>query len=112
MVSEAGFSVHKVYESQLAQIPLPKKLDLKKPEEWKKWMEQFECYRIAAGLDEKDDKFQINTMAYAMGGNANEILKSFHLSERSLIYNTLRNTLRGSYEYYFWTSALQQTSAR
>ena len=59
-------------------------IGLKKPKEWKKWMERFECYHMAAGLDEKDDKFQINTMVYAMGGNANGILKSFHLSERSL----------------------------
>ena len=54
-------------------------------------MERFECYRIAVGLDEKDDKFQISTMVYAMGGNANEILKNFHLSERSLTYNRVKS---------------------
>ena len=38
-----------------------KKLDSKKPEEWKRWIERFECYLVAAGLDEKDDKVQVNT---------------------------------------------------
>jgi hypothetical protein len=58
---------------------LPEKLDSKKPEDWKRWIERFECYCIAAGLD---DKVQINALVYAMGGNANDILKSFHLSEK------------------------------
>ena len=30
-------------------------------------------------------------MVYAMGGNANEILKSFHLSERSLTYDRVKS---------------------
>ncbi|CAB4044779.1 Hypothetical predicted protein [Paramuricea clavata] len=69
-----------------AQIPLPEKLDSKKPEDWKRWIERFECYRIAAGLD---DKVQINTLVYAMGGNANDILKSFHLDEKDYVYETV-----------------------
>jgi len=63
-----------------SQIRLPEKLDLKKPaEELKRWIERFECNRIAAGLDEKDEKVQLNTLVYrvvripvyAMGENAN-----------------------------------------
>ncbi|XP_046863284.1 uncharacterized protein K02A2.6-like [Xenia sp. Carnegie-2017] len=67
------------------QIPLPEKLESKKPEDWKRWIERFECYRIAAGLDEKDDKVQINTLVYAMGGNTNDLLKSFQISERDMV---------------------------
>ena len=74
----------------LSQIPLPEKLDSKKPEEWKRWIERFECYRVAAGLDEKDDKVQVNTLVYAMGGNANDIFKSFHLAERDTVYATVK----------------------
>ena len=73
-----------------SQIPLPDKLDLKKPEEWKQWIERFECYRIAAGLDAKDAKVQINTLVYVMGGNANEIFRSFHLAEEDQIYETVK----------------------
>ena len=73
-----------------SQIPLPDKLDSKKPEEWKRWIERFECYRIAAGLDQKDNKVQTNTMVYAMGGNANEIFRSFQLAEEEQVYETVK----------------------
>ena len=79
----------KYFRMATAQIPLPEKLDSKKPEDWKRWIERFECYRIAAGLDDRDDKVQINTLVYAMGGNANDILKSFHLSEKDYVYETV-----------------------
>ena len=45
---------------------------------------------MAAGLDEKDDKVQVSTLVYAMGGNANDILKSFHLAERDTVYATVK----------------------
>ena len=73
-----------------SQIPLPDKLDSKKPEEWKRWIERFECYRIAADLDAKEEKVQINTLVYAMGGNANEIFKSFQLTEEDQGYETVK----------------------
>jgi len=54
-----------------SQIRLPEKLDLKKPaEELKRWIERFECNRIAAGLDEKDEKVQLNTLVYRMSDNS------------------------------------------
>ena len=73
-----------------SQIPLPDKLDSKKLEEWKRWIERFECYRIAAGLDAKEEKVQINTLIYAMGGNANKIVKSFQLTEEDQVYETVK----------------------
>ncbi|XP_067040983.1 uncharacterized protein [Acropora muricata] len=73
-----------------SQIPFPDKLDSKKPEEWKRWIERFECYRIAAGLDAKEEKVQINTLVYAMGRNANEIFKSFQLTEEDQVYETAK----------------------
>ena len=73
-----------------SQIPFPDKLDSKKPEEWKPWIERFECYRIAAGLDAKEEKVQINTLVYAMGRNANEIFKSFQLTEEDQVYETAK----------------------
>ena len=64
-------------EMASSQIRLPDKLDSKKSEEWKRWIERLECYRIAAGLDAKEAKVQINTLVYAMSGNANEIFESY-----------------------------------
>lgn len=70
-----------------SQIPLPEKLDSKKPEEWNRWIERFECYRVAAGLDEE---VQINTLVYAMGGNGNDILKILPIAERDFRCATVK----------------------
>lgn len=73
-----------------AQIRFPEKLDSKKQKKWKRWIERFECYRRAAEPDEKDDIVHINTLAYAMGGNANEILRSFQLDEADQTYDAVK----------------------
>ena len=80
-------------EKASTQIRFPDKPDSKKPEEWKWWIEPFECYRISAGLDAKEAKVQINTLVYAMGGNANEIFKSFELTEEDQVYETIKQLL-------------------
>ena len=49
---------------------------------------------MAAGLDEKDGKVQVNTLVYAMGGNANDIFKSFHLAERDTVYATVKRRFK------------------
>ena len=57
----------------------------------------------------KDYEIQISTMVYAMGGNANEILKSFHLSERSLTYDRMKSrfeTQLWALRILFWTSTI------
>ena len=79
------------------QIPLPEKMDSKKPEDWKKWIERFECYRIAAGLDAKDENVQVNTLVYAMGGNANDVLRSFAIAADDLTYERVK----GRFETHF-----------
>ncbi|XP_046855956.1 uncharacterized protein K02A2.6-like [Xenia sp. Carnegie-2017] len=40
-------------------------------------------------LRRKDDKVQINTLVYAMGGNTNDLLKSFQISERDMVYGNV-----------------------
>ena len=91
-----------------AQISLPEKLDSKKPKDWKRWKERLECYRIAAGLNDKDDKVQISTLVYAMGGSANDILKSFHISEKHCLrdsYSIIHIAFFGAIESYLRTSS-------
>ena len=48
---------------------------------WSKWARRFERFRLASGLTEKDKLVQVNTLLYSMGDEANNILKSFQLSE-------------------------------
>ena len=68
------------------QIPLPEKLESKRPEEWQRWIERFECYRIAATLNKNDEAVQVSTLVYAMGGNSMDILKSFEIPEKEIEY--------------------------
>jgi len=49
---------------------------------------------MADGIDEKDDKVPINTLAYAMRGNANNILKSFYLAKRDFVYAMVKRCLK------------------
>lgn len=55
--------------------------NFQQPEEWARWLQRFERFRQASNLDKKSDKKQVNPLIYAMGDEADDILKSFHLSE-------------------------------
>ena len=63
------------------QVPTPEPFTFSRPEEWPKWRRRFERFRIASGLATKDDEIQVNTLLYSMGDEADDILRSFGLSE-------------------------------
>ena len=63
------------------QVPAPSNFNFRQPEEWSKWLRRFERFRQTSDLDKKNDEKQINTLIYAMGDEADDILKSFDLSE-------------------------------
>ena len=48
--------------------------------EWPKWARRFERFRVASGLGSKGEEVQVNTLLYAMGDDADDILRSFQLS--------------------------------
>ena len=48
------------------QVTPPEKFSFK-PEEWPKWIQRFETFRKATGLDKQSDKNQVNTLIYTMG---------------------------------------------
>ena len=52
-----------------------------RPEEWTRWIRRFERFRLASGLDNKSTEAQANTLIYSMGAQADDILRSFSLSE-------------------------------
>ena len=62
------------------QVSAPEPFTFSRPDEWPKWIRRFERFRVASGLSEKDDKTQVNTLIYAMGDQADDILSSFSLS--------------------------------
>ena len=62
------------------RVQLPEKFDFSRQEEWPKWSRRFERFRQASGLAKEEEESQINTLIYAMGDQADDILTSFKLS--------------------------------
>ena len=68
----------------------PEPFTFSRPEVWIKWSRRFERFRQASGLKDKDDEAQVNTLIYSMGDEAEDILRSFGLSEEdSKKYDTV-----------------------
>ena len=54
------------------QIPPPTRFSFNAGE-WNKWIKRFDIFRIATGLDKKEEETQVNTFFYAMGEEAEDI---------------------------------------
>ena len=59
----------------------PESFKFRRPEDWPKWARRFERFRKASGLDSKAEEVQVNTLLYSMGDTADDVLRSFKLSE-------------------------------
>ena len=60
----------------------PDRFDMRNgAQEWPLWIEHFERFRIATGLDKKGEKIQVNTLVFHLGRKAEEIFKSFNLTQ-------------------------------
>ena len=66
-----------------SQVPLhlPEKFNFSHPDKWICWIKQFECYRTASGLLDRDESIQVSTLIHVMGEEAEDILANFKLSE-------------------------------
>ena len=62
-------------------VSLPGSFNFSQPQEWPKWIWHFERFRIAAELIVKDEEAQVNMLIYTMGDEADDILRSFKLSD-------------------------------
>lgn len=65
------------------RVQLPEKFDFSRQEEWPKWSRRFDHFCQASG-PVKEEESQINTLIYAMGDQADDILNSFKLSATQL----------------------------
>ena len=63
------------------QVAPPESFNFSCPTEWTKWIRRFERFRTSAGLQEKSEEAQVNTLIYTMGAEADDIFQSFGLSE-------------------------------
>ena len=74
------------------QIAPPQRFNFSQPEEWPKWIRRFERFRQASGLNTKGQESQVNTLVYAMGDEADDILTSLGLTdEQKKEYETVKD---------------------
>ena len=59
------------------KITAPEMFDFKKPDEWEKWIHRFGRYRMACDLYKKSEEVQVNTLLYAMGDAADDVMTTF-----------------------------------
>ena len=78
------------------QIAPPEKLNFSQSEEWPKWSRRFERFRHAVGLIVKEETSKTNTLIYAMGAEADDILTSLNLTEaQKRKYDVVRQKFEG-----------------
>lgn len=63
------------------QVTAPEPFNFSRPSEWTKWVRRFERFRVASGMDKNSEATQVNSLIYSMGDQADDILRSFNLSE-------------------------------
>ena len=80
------------------QVQPPEQFNFSYPGEWPKWARRFERFRKALGLADNDEESQANTLVYAMGDEADDILRSFGLSaDDAKIYDVVK----GEFDSHF-----------
>ncbi|KAI4879198.1 hypothetical protein NFI96_009429 [Prochilodus magdalenae] len=63
------------------QITHPEPFDFKNTPEWPRWIRRFERFRLASGLSTKPEEYQVNSLLYAMGDEADDILAVLPLND-------------------------------
>ena len=64
------------------QVTPPEQFDFEKPADLEKWFVRFDRFKPASGLSEKSQEQQVNALVYCMGKEADDVLKSFGLSDK------------------------------
>jgi len=76
----------------MAQIHFkpPDPLDFKHPEDWPRWKQHFQQFRVASGLSDAAAAKQISMLLYAMGKETETLLVSTNITnEERQVYDTL-----------------------
>ena len=65
-----------------------------RPDEWTKWKQHFEQYRLASGLSEQSEERQASALLYTLGEDAADVLLSTNISsEGRKKYSTIMEKL-------------------
>lgn len=65
----------------MAKFNPPESFAFERPNEWGDWKQRFQRYRLATKLNKENGEVQVSCLIYAMGPEAENIFKSFALSE-------------------------------
>ena len=84
----------------MAQIHFqpPDPLDFKNPEDWPRWKQRFEQFRVASGLVDQDAKKQVSTLLYCLGEQAETVLASTNITEEQ---RKVYDTVIGKFDSFF-----------
>nr|XP_037288730.1 uncharacterized protein LOC119181582 [Rhipicephalus microplus] len=78
--------------SPLPGLQQPPPLDFDTTSEWPAWIQHFDDYRYASGLNERSNEEQVCTLLYTMGQQARDIFVTFNLSpEDSKKFELVKN---------------------
>lgn len=66
---------------QIFTIPPPGSFNFDEPSSWTQWLRRFERFRIASGLSEKNEEYQINSLLYIMGEKSDDVMTTIPLEE-------------------------------
>ena len=64
----------------LANLKRPDPFDFKQPDNWTRWLNRFEQFRVASGLDKEEEPKQISTRLYCLGEETADVLTSTGIS--------------------------------
>lgn len=65
----------------LFSISPPEHFDFSDFGSWPNWIRRYERFRVAAGIGERSQEYQVNSLIYTMGDKADDILSTLALSE-------------------------------
>lgn len=81
-----------------SKVNPPEGFDFRKPEEWEKWIKIFNRFRIASELHKKSEEIQVNSLIYAMGPSADDVLTTFDFGEDE---DTKYDIVKAKFDSYF-----------
>lgn len=65
------------------QILHPEPFDFSNPSDWARWVRRFQRFRVASGLKDKPDEYQVNSLLYTLGDAADDILGVLPLTDEN-----------------------------
>ncbi|KAE8277574.1 hypothetical protein D5F01_LYC08203 [Larimichthys crocea] len=67
---------------QIFSIAPPGNFSFEEPSSWPQWIRRFERFRLASGLNRKDEDYQVNSLLYVMGDKSDDILSTLPLTDQ------------------------------